>query len=62
MAKGEKSLDQIIQLAISVYYNWDVTNREKDKKYDLIAAPPDWGLHLEFATMGDRRGTSAENA
>jgi hypothetical protein len=39
MAEGEKSLDQLIQLAISVYYNWDITNREKDKRHDLIAAP-----------------------
>jgi hypothetical protein len=23
---------------------------------------PDWGLHLKFATMVDRRGTSAKNA
>jgi hypothetical protein len=38
MAEGEKSLDQLIQLAIS-YYNWDITNREKDKRHDLIAAP-----------------------
>jgi hypothetical protein len=25
-------------------------------------APPDWGLHLEFATVVDRRGTSIGNA
>jgi hypothetical protein len=25
-------------------------------------APPNWGLHLEFATTVDRRGTSTENA
>jgi hypothetical protein len=25
-------------------------------------APPDWGLHLEFATVLDRRGTSTRNA
>jgi hypothetical protein len=25
-------------------------------------APPNWGLYPEFATMVDRRGTSAENA
>jgi hypothetical protein len=25
-------------------------------------APPDWGLDPEFATMVDRRGTSAEDA
>jgi hypothetical protein len=39
MAKGEKSLDQLMQLAISLYYNWDITIREKNKRYDLIAAP-----------------------
>jgi hypothetical protein len=39
MAEGEKSLDQLIKLAISVYYNWDITNREKDKRHDLIASP-----------------------
>jgi hypothetical protein len=25
-------------------------------------AQPDWGLHPEFATIVDRRSTSAENA
>jgi hypothetical protein len=49
MAQGEKSLDQLIPLAISMYYNWDITNREKDKRH-------------EFTTMVDRRGTSAKNA
>jgi hypothetical protein len=39
MAEGEKSMDQLIQLAISIHYNWDSTNREKDKRHDLIAAP-----------------------
>jgi hypothetical protein len=32
-------LDQLIQLAVSIYCNWDITNREKDKRRDLIAAP-----------------------
>jgi hypothetical protein len=27
VAKGEKSLDQIMQLAMSEYYNWDLTKR-----------------------------------
>jgi hypothetical protein len=62
MAEGEKSLDQLIQLAMPVYYNWDITNREKDKRHhDLIAAPSDWGLYPELATMVYRRGISAEN-
>jgi hypothetical protein len=43
MAEGKKSLDQLIQLAISIYYNWDITNREKNKRYDLIAAPTQLG-------------------
>jgi hypothetical protein len=40
VAEGEKSLDQLIQLAMSVYYNRDITKRrEKNKKHhDLIAA------------------------
>jgi hypothetical protein len=40
VAKGEKSLDQLIQLAISIYYNPDLNKkRKKDKKHhDLIAA------------------------
>jgi hypothetical protein len=33
VAKGEKSLGQLMQLAMSVYYNRDITKRrEKDKK------------------------------
>jgi hypothetical protein len=43
MGKGGKSLDQLIQLAISIYYNQDITNREKDKRHDLIAAPTQMG-------------------
>jgi hypothetical protein len=38
VAEGEKSLDQLIQLAMSVYYNWNLPKRrEKDKRHhDLI--------------------------
>jgi hypothetical protein len=38
--EGEKSLDQLMQLSMSVYYNQDVTKKkEKDKKHhDLITA------------------------
>jgi hypothetical protein len=44
VAEGEKSLDQLIQPAMSVHYNWDITNREKDKRHhDLIAAPTQLG-------------------
>jgi hypothetical protein len=28
VAEGEKSLDQLIQLAMSVYYNWDLTGEK----------------------------------
>jgi hypothetical protein len=40
VAEGEKSLDQLIQLAISVYYNQDLTTRRKKDKghHDFIAA------------------------
>jgi hypothetical protein len=40
VAEGEKSLDQLMQLAMSVYYNWDVTKKKgKDRRHhDLIAA------------------------
>jgi hypothetical protein len=72
VAEGEKSLNQVIQLAMSVFilclYVWDLTKGEK-KIRDTMAsllfserAPPDWGLHPELATMVDRRGISAENA
>jgi hypothetical protein len=29
VAEGEKSLDQLMQLAVSVYYNWDLTKKRK---------------------------------
>jgi hypothetical protein len=61
MTEGEKSLDQLIQLAMSVYYNRDITNRKIRDMTSLLPLP-DWGLHLEFATMVDRRDISAENA
>jgi hypothetical protein len=37
---GKKSLDQLMQLAMSVYYNQDITKKkEKDKRHhDLITA------------------------
>jgi hypothetical protein len=40
IAKEERSLDQVVQLATSVSYNWDFTKkRDKDKKHqDLITA------------------------
>jgi hypothetical protein len=39
VAEGERSLDQLVQLATSVYYNLDLTKkRDKDKKHqDLMA-------------------------
>jgi hypothetical protein len=40
VTEAEKSLDQLMQPAMSVYYDWDLTKKkEKDKKHhDLIAA------------------------
>jgi hypothetical protein len=39
VAEGEKSLNQLIQLAMSVYYNQDITNRrEKDKRHHGLIA------------------------
>jgi hypothetical protein len=58
MAEEEKSLDQLIQL----YYNWDITNKRKIRDMTSLLPPPDWSLHLQSATMVDRRDTSAENA
>jgi hypothetical protein len=49
VGEGEKSLDQLMQLAMSAYCNWDLTKKiDKDKKHqDLIAAlrelPTRWG-------------------
>jgi hypothetical protein len=56
MAEGEKSLDQLIQLAISVYYNWDITNREKDKRHDLTAAPTRLGPTSPVCDHGGQEG------
>jgi hypothetical protein len=47
VAEGKKSVDQLIQLAMSVYYNWDVTGKKriKDTMTSLQlsgSAPPDW--------------------
>jgi hypothetical protein len=68
VAEGEKSLDQLMQLAMSVYYNQDVTKKkEKDKRHhDLITSlrecPTRYGgLYSELATVVDRRGTATEN-
>jgi hypothetical protein len=49
VAEGENSLDQLIQLAMSVYYNRDLTTRrEKDKRHhDLIAAHREGPTSLE---------------
>jgi hypothetical protein len=56
MAEGEKSLNQLIQLAISVYYNWDITNREKDKRHDLITAPTQLGPTSQICYHGGQEG------
>jgi hypothetical protein len=47
---------------MSEYYNQDITNREKKRDMTSLLPPPDWSLHLEFATMVDRRDISAQNA
>jgi hypothetical protein len=56
MAEGEKSLDQLIQLTISIYYNWDITNREKDKRYDSIDAPTRMGPTSQVCYHGGQEG------
>jgi hypothetical protein len=40
VAEGDKTLDQLVQMATSVYYNRDLTKkREKDRRnHDLVAA------------------------
>jgi hypothetical protein len=42
ITKGKKSLEQLMQLAMSVYYKRDITKRKKKrikkKHHDLIAA------------------------
>jgi hypothetical protein len=67
VAEGEKSLDQLKQLAMSLYYNWDVTKKKKIRDIMTLLQlsgkdPPKWGLHPETATIVDRRGSSADNA
>jgi hypothetical protein len=37
VAEGEKSLDQLMQLSMFVYHNWDLTKEKKKKHHDLIA-------------------------
>jgi hypothetical protein len=63
--KGKKSLDQLMQLAMSVYYNQDITKkREKNKKHhDLIETLRECPtLQPKLATIVDRRGISTGNA
>jgi hypothetical protein len=40
VAKGDKTLDQLVQTATSVYYSWDLTRkREKDRRHhNLVVA------------------------
>jgi hypothetical protein len=62
VAEGEKSLDQLIQLAMSIYYNRDLTKkREKDKKHhDLITGlrecPTQWGSTSQSCCHGGQEG------
>jgi hypothetical protein len=62
VTEAEKSLDQLMQPAMSVYYDWDLTKKkEKDKRHHyLITAVR--SLHPKLATIVDRRGTSTGNA
>jgi hypothetical protein len=56
MTEGEKSLDQLIQLAMSIYYNQDITNRKKDKRYDLIVTPTRLGPTSRVYYHGGQEG------
>jgi hypothetical protein len=49
-------LDQVIQLAMSIYYNWDITNREEDNRHGLIAAPAQLGLTSQVCHHGGQEG------
>jgi hypothetical protein len=50
VAEGEKLLDQLMQVAMSVYYNQDITKGEKKTKNVMTSlqlsgrAPPDWDI------------------
>jgi hypothetical protein len=61
VAEGEKSLDRLIQLIHTITGTLLTERKIRDIMTSLLASP-DRGLHLELATMVDRRGTSAENA
>jgi hypothetical protein len=41
---------------MSVYYNWDITSREKDKRHDLIAAPTPLGPASRVCYHGGQEG------
>jgi hypothetical protein len=56
MAEGKTSLDQLIQLAISIYYNWNIINREKNKTHDLIAAPTRLGPTSQVCYHSGKEG------
>jgi hypothetical protein len=39
LAESNKTLDQLVQIATSVYYNWDLTKKRiKDKKHHYLVA------------------------
>jgi hypothetical protein len=67
VAEDDKMLDQLVQMATSVYYNRDLTKkREKNKRHhDLVAAlrefPPNGDLMSGHATIVDKRDTSNES-
>jgi hypothetical protein len=68
VAEEEKSMGQLMKLAISVYHNGTLLKGKKRIKDTMTSsqlsgsAPSDWGLHPKLAMIVDRRGTSAENA
>jgi hypothetical protein len=67
VVEGKKSLNQLIQLAMSVYITRILLTGEKKIRATMTSlllskAPPDWGLHPELATMVDTRGTARELA
>jgi hypothetical protein len=48
VAKGEKSLDQLVQLATSVYYNWNLTKKRTPGPYLCTqGAPHPMGPHSQ---------------
>jgi hypothetical protein len=65
VAKGDKMLDQLVQIATSVYYNLDLTKKKEEGKrhHDFLMVlkefyPPNEDLKSGPTTIVDRRDTS----